>query len=243
MEAASQLAAWIMALEAEMRRILIAAAALTASYAFANRAQVWTQVNTSADVTNNIVATVSQETRWGISDQDGSKHVDEVHATPGFMWAAYDWLSIGPNYRIVMLRSGSDAVWKLDSRPGFDVQLSQSAYGAKLINRSRFICRQVEHEHAYFRYRNLSKVVLPAATSFEVKPYMSYEWYFDEGCKERRYRKNDKFSMQWLSFGLSKAVNEHFSIDAFYMLTETKDRSSHAWCPGHVIGLNLNIKF
>ena len=232
-----------MDLEAEMRRLLIAAAMLAASCAYANRAQVWTQVNTSADVTNNIAVAVSQETRWGISDQDGSKHVDEVHVTPGIMWAAYDWLSIGPNYRIVMLRSGSDAVWKLDSRPGIDVQLSQTVEGVKLINRSRFICRQVEHEHAYFRYRNLSKVMLPAMTAFEVKPYASYEWYFDEGCRERRYRKNDKFSTQWLSFGMSKNVSDNFSIDLFYMLTETKDRSSHAWCPGHIIGLNINFSF
>lgn len=85
--------------------------------------------------------------------------------------------------------------------------------------------------------------MLPAMTAFEVKPYASYEWYFDEGCKERRYRKNDKFSTQWLSFGLNAPMSKSISIDMFYMLTETKDRMSHSWCPGHVIGLNINFSF
>lgn len=226
-----------------MRRMLMAAAMLAASCAYANRVQVWTQANSSAHICSNVTFNVSQETRWGISDLDGSKHVDEVHVAPGFMWNACSWLSIGPNYRFVMLRDGSDARWKLDSRPGIDVQLSQTVEGVKLINRSRFICRQVEHEHAYFRYRNLSKVMLPAMTAFEVKPYASYEWYFDEGCKDRRWRKNDKFSTQWLSFGLNVPVSKSMSIDVFYMLTETKDRMSHSWCPGHVVGLNVNFSF
>jgi hypothetical protein len=227
-----------------MSRIVLAAAfASIALFSYANRAQVWTQANVSYAIASNINFNVSQENRWGTSDLDGSKHIDEIHVAPGFMLKMYDWLSFGPNYRLVILRDGSDARWKLDSRPGFDVQLSKTYEAVKFINRSRFICRQVEHEHAYFRYRNLSKVVLPAIAFLELKPYASYEWYFDEGCKERRFRKNDKFSTQWISFGLSKAVSKNMELDLFYMLTETKDRHSHAWCPGHVIGLNLTFCF
>ena len=208
---------------------------------FANNAQVWTQENVSYGIGPRTTLCVSQENRIGINEwEDGKKHLDEIHVAPSIDYLIVEWLSIGVNYRHVLLRNGSDTRYVHDRRPGIDVSLKRSIGNLSIINRSRFICRIPEGEQSYFRYRNLSKV----SYSFNnIAPFVSYEWYYDEGSKDRPYRKNDRFSQQWLSFGLDWKITEIFKATAYYMFTENKNRTSHDWYPGHVIGIALNMSF
>lgn len=212
---------------------------------YANRAQVWTQEDVSSRVEDTpFILQVSQENRIGVNSAENHKHIDEIHAAPTLWYNAASWLDVGVNDRLVLLRDGSDARYKTDHRPGVDVKLKTGLYGWDLSNRSRFIYRQVEHEHGYFRYRNLSRVDAPwKFTSSEIRPYMSYEWYFDEGCKERRYRTCDKFSTQWITGGVTFKLYKNLRGDLHYMLTETRDRATGKWCPGHVVGVGVSMAF
>lgn len=227
-----------------MRKIAVIVAFACAT-AYANRAQVWTQEDVSYKITETrFSVNVSQENRIGVQSQDGRKHLDEIHFAPTLWYSAYDWLDLGINDRLVLLRNGSDARYKTDHRPGVDVKLKTDVSGWDLSNRSRFIYRQVEHERGYFRYRNLSRVDLPwKLTDLEIRPYASYEWYFDEGCRERRYRTCDKFSIQWLTAGFSWKLWRNLKADLHYMLTETRDRTTGKWCPGHVVGIGVSASF
>ena len=224
-----------------MKKIVLLSVALTCIYSFANKAQVWTQENTYYDMGFDVTAGISQENRIGVYEwPDGKKHIDEIHIAPSFDYAVCDWLSVGVNYRHVLIRDGSDTRYNTDHRPGMDVALKKSLYGFTLLNRSRFICRIPEGESAYFRYRNLSKVSYAIGT---FSPYASYEWYYDEGSHDRPYRKNDRFSQQWISFGVDWKLTASIKASAYYMLTENKNRTTHDWYPGHVIGLAVSYSF
>ena len=208
--------------------------------ALANRLQVWTQEDVSVRTHERFVAGISEENRYGISDLDGSKHVDEIHVAPFLDRYVFGWLSIGANYRHVLLRNGSDARWSEDRRPGIDVALKEKLGNLSLLNRSRVICRIPEHEDPYFRYRNLSKVSYSLGTA---SPYVSYEWYYDEGSHDRPYRKNDRFSQQWISIGLDWRVAGPITVSPYYRLVENKDGNDHDWYPGHVLGIVLAARF
>lgn len=213
---------------------------------FANRVQVWTQEDVSARIPDTpLTLNVSQENRIGVNDSpDGKKHLDEIHVAPTLWYGASSWLDLGLNDRLVLLRNGNDVRYKTDHRPGIDVRFKTDANGWDLSNRSRFIYRQVEHERGYFRYRNLSRIDTPwKLTNLEIRPYASYEWYFDEGCKERRYRTCNKFSIQWLTVGATWRLWRNFKADFHYMLTETRDRTTGNWSPGHVIGIGISASF
>ena len=182
-----------------------------------------------------------QENRIGVIEwDDGKKHLDEIHIAPSLDYLVLNWLSVGVNYRHVLLRDGSDARYIHDRRPGFDVALKKNIGNFSLLNRSRFICRIPEGEQSYFRYRNLSKVSYSLGSLI---PFVFYEWYYDEGSSDRKYRKNDRFSQQWLSFGCDYKIGRNFKTTAYYMLTENKNRTTHDWYPGHVVGISLSLSF
>lgn len=206
----------------------------------ANDLQVWTQENLTYNITNGLSATLSQENRIGLDRTDNKKHIDEIHVAPSIDYRFYDWLSLGVNYRHVLLRNGSDNRYTHDRRPGVDVALSQRLGAFSVLNRSRFICRIPEGENPYFRYRNLSKVAYQIGA---FSPYLSYEWYFDEGSKHRPYRKNDKFSQLWFTVGVDWKVSNWLKLTGYYMLTENKNRTEHDWYPGHVIGIGASVTF
>lgn len=224
-----------------MNKIVLLCVVFSCVTAFANKSQVWTQENVSYNMGFGFKTGVSQENRIGVCEwTDGRKHLDEIHLAPFVDYTVFDWLSIGVNYRHVLIRSGSDARYSQDRRPGVDVALKHSIGNVSLLNRSRFICRIPEKEQPYFRYRNLSKV---SYTVGDFSPFASYEWYFDEGSSDRKYRKNDRFSQQWLSLGLEWKLSNELKVAAYYMLTENKNRATHDWYPGHVIGLSLTLSF
>ena len=207
----------------------------------ANNAQVWTKEDLSYSPYERTTIGLSQENRIGVTEwDDGRKHLDEIHVAPSIDYLILDWLSVGANYRHVLIRDGSDARYTNDRRPGIDVALKKSVYDISLLNRSRFICRIPEGENPYFRYRNLSKVSYSLG---DFSPFASYEWYYDEGSHHRQYRKNDRFSQQWLSFGIDYKVYKNLKATLYYMLTENKNRADHNWYPGHVIGIGLAMSF
>ena len=207
----------------------------------ANNAQVWTKEDLSYSPYERTTIGLSQENRIGVTEwDDGRKHLDEIHVAPSIDYLILDWLSVGANYRHVLIRDGSDARYTNDRRPGIDVALKKSVYDISLLNRSRFICRIPEGENPYFRYRNLSKVSYSLG---DFSPFASYEWYYDEGSHHRKYRKNDRFSQQWLSFGIDYKVYKNLKATLYYMLTENKNRADNNWYPGHVIGIGLAMSF
>lgn len=208
--------------------------------AAANRIQVWTQENVSYDIGLRTTAAISQENRIGINDADGNKHIDEIHVAPSIDYKLFTWMNIGVNYRHVLLRDGSDTRYKQDRRPGIDVAFHKSISRFTLLNRSRFICRIPEGENPYFRYRNLSKLSYSIG---KISPFVSYEWYYDEGSKDREYRKNDRFSQQWISAGVDWKFSRYAKASLYYMLTENKDRMEYDWYPGHVIGVGVSLSF
>ena len=207
----------------------------------ANNAQVWTKEDLLYSPYERTTIGLSQENRIGVTDwDDGRKHLDEIHVAPSVDYLIFDWLSVGANYRHVLIRDGSDARYTNDRRPGIDVALKKSVYDISLLNRSRFICRIPEGENPYFRYRNLSKVSYSLG---DFSPFASYEWYYDDGSHQRPYRKNDRFSQQWLSFGIDYKVCKNLKATLYYMLTENKNRVTSDWYPGHVIGLGIAMSF
>ena len=207
----------------------------------ANNAQVWTKEDLSYSPYERTTIGLSQENRIGVTDwDDGRKHLDEIHVAPSIDYLLLDWLSVGANYRHVLIRDGSDARYTNDRRPGIDIAFKKSVYDIFLLNRSRFICRIPEGENPYFRYRNLSKVSYSLG---DFSPFASYEWYYDDGSHNRQYRKNDRFSQQWLSFGIDYKVYKNIKATLYYMLTENKNRVDHNWYPGHVIGVGLAMSF
>ena len=156
-------------------------------------------------------------------------------------------MSIGVQDDFVLLRRPNcSSRYRHDNRPGINLAFYHSWKGFDFMNRSRFIMRDLENERPYFRYRNLSKVTMPEvvqAWGCPIRPYVSYEWYFDEGSKDRYIRKNDKFGQFWTDFGLQAKLNSNCSICLFYRLVELKSTSSHDWQPSHVVGTSLNFNF
>ena len=223
-------------------KIGISVCALACSMSMlANNAQLWTKEDIIYVVAPKTALGLSQENRIGVTEwDDGRKHLDEIHIAPSIDYLVLNWLSIGANYRHVLIRNGSDARYTNDRRPGIDIAFKKSIYGISLLNRSRFICRIPEGENSYFRYRNLSKVSYSLG---DFSPFASYEWYFDEGSHQRPYRKNDRFSQQWLSFGIDYKVCKNLKATLYYMLTENKNRIEHNWYPGHVLGIGIAMSF
>ena len=156
-------------------------------------------------------------------------------------------MSIGIQDDFVLLRrAGSVDRYRRDNRPGINLTFRQTYNGFDFSNRSRFILRDLEGERPYFRYRNLSKVVMPEvvqAWGCPVRPYISYEWYFDEGSKDREIRKNDKFGQFWTDFGIQTKLNANCSLCLFYRLVELKSISDHSWQPSHVVGTAVSFTF
>ena len=206
----------------------------------ANNLQLWTQENLSYVITSNLSTTISQENRIGLDRTENKKHIDEIHVAPSLNLILYDFMSIGVNYRHVLIRNGSDNRYINDRRPGIDVAFRERIGRLELMNRSRFICRTPEGENPYFRYRNLSRVSLPIGA---ISPFVSYEMYYDEGSKHREYRKNDRFSQQWFTLGIDWKFRKNLKLTGYYMLTENKDRVEHNWYPCHVLGIGASLSF
>lgn len=224
-----------------MKKLITIGFALSLITALANNAQVWLKEDVMFSVNQWTTIGLSQEDRIGVTKwDDGKKHLDEIHVAPSIDYRILDWLIVGVNYRHVLIRNGSDARCTNDRRPGIDVALKKSVYGISLLNRSRFICRIPEGENPYFRYRNLSKASYSLG---DFSPFASYEWYYDEGSHHRPYRKNDRFSQQWLSFGIDYKVCDSLKATLYYMLTENKNRVDHNWYPGHVVGIGIAMSF
>lgn len=228
-----------------MRKLVLAAALAAACPAMANRLGTWNTVQASYGLGNGVSAGVSEESRIGVDRSETGKKLDEFHTTAFVDWKVLDFMSVGLQDDLVYLRNGSDARYRRDNRPGVNVAFSGSLSGWDFSDRSRFVMRDLEGERPYFRYRNLAKAVAPSVGDFwkfrSVRPYASYEWYFDEGSKDRKIRKGDKFCQFWTDFGVQAKVGGSCSVAAFYRLVELK--AGGAWNPGHVVGLALSFSF
>lgn len=213
---------------------------------FANDLGTWNTIQIQKKMPYDLYMGASEESRIGTVDSD--KRLDEFHTTVFLDWRVFDWMSIGIQDDFVLLRrSGAVDRYRRDNRPGINLTFKHHTYsGFDFSNRSRFIMRDLESERPYFRYRNLSKVMMPEvvqAWGCPIRPYVSYEWYFDEGSKDREIRKNDKFGQFWTDFGIQTKLNSTCSICLFYRLVELKSISDHSWQPSHVIGSAFTFSF
>ena len=212
---------------------------------FSNDFGTWNTIQVQRGLPYDFSIGVSEENRIGTIDAD--KKLDEFHTTAFVDWRVVDFMSIGVQDDFVLLRQkGSSSKYKHDNRPGINLAFYQSFKGFDFMNRSRFIMRDLEDERPYFRYRNLSKVTMPTVVhvfEYPIRPYVSYEWYFDEGSKDRNIRKNDKFNQFWTDFGVQTKVAKFCSICLFYRLVELKSTSGHDWQPSHVIGTSFTFSF
>ena len=210
---------------------------------FANDLGTWNTIQIQKKMPYDLSIGASEESRIGTVDSD--KRLDEFHTTVFLDWRVFDWMSMGIQDDFVLLRrSGSADRYRRDNRPGINLTFKHTCSGFDFSNRSRFIMRDLESERPYFRYRNLSKVTIPRVFNVlerEVRPYVSYEWYFDEGSKDREIRKNDKFGQFWTDFGIQTRISPSCSICLFYRLVELK--VSESWQPSHVVGTAFTISF
>lgn len=213
---------------------------------FGNNFETWNTVQVSKDLGNGLSAGLSEESRIGVNQNENLKKLDEFHTTAFVDWRFSRFISIGIQDDMVMLRNNTDTRYKRDNRPGLNIAFYESYKGFDFMNRSRFVMRDLQDERPYFRYRNLSKVTLPKTFNVfdkPVRPYMSYEWYFDEGSKDRKIKKNNKFNQFWLDAGMQCKMSENFNLGVFYRLAEVKSASKHDWSPGHIVGFNANFSF
>ena len=211
-----------------------------------NNIETWNTLQVSKNLGEGVSVGISEESRIGVNQNENPKKLDEFHTTAFVDWRCLDWMSIGVQDDMVLLRDGTDTRYRRDNRPGINLAFYQSYKGFDFMNRSRFIMRDLEDERPYFRYRNLSKVTGPElvqAWGCPIRPYVSYEWYFDEGSKDRKIRKNDKFGQFWTDFGFQVAVNKNLNLSLFYRLVELKSTTEHDWSPGHVVGVCANVAF
>ena len=210
---------------------------------FANDFGTWNTIQIQKSLPHDFSIGASEENRIGTVDAD--RKLDEFHTTLFMDWRAFKWMSIGIQDDYVLLRrKGSSSKYRHDNRPGINLAFHHSYKGFDFMNRSRFIMRDLEDERPYFRYRNLSKVTMPTVVQMlecPIRPYVSYEWYFDEGSKDRNIGKNDKFNQFWTDLGLSTKVSKCCSICLFYRLVELK--SSSEWQPSHVVGTAFTFSF
>ena len=210
---------------------------------FANDLGTWNTIQIQKKMPYDLSIGASEESRIGTVDSD--KRLDEFHTTVFLDWRVFDWMSVGVQDDFVLLRrSGAVDRYRRDNRPGINLTFRHSVGGFDFSNRSRFIMRDLENERPYFRYRNLSKVVMPRVFNVlerEVRPYVSYEWYFDEGSKDREIRKNDKFGQFWTDFGFQTRISPSCSLCLFYRLVELK--VSESWQPSHVVGTAFTFSF
>lgn len=210
---------------------------------FANDLGTWNIIQIQKKMPYDLSMGASEESRIGTVDSD--KRLDEFHTTVFLDWRVFDWMSIGIQDDFVLLRrAGSVDRYRRDNRPGINLTFKHTYSGFDFSNRSRFIVRDLENERPYFRYRNLSKVTMPEvvqAWGCPIRPYVSYEWYFDEGSKDREIRKNDKFGQFWTDFGLQTRISSSCSLCLFYRLVELK--VSESWQPSHVVGTAFTISF
>ena len=227
------------------RIILLAMAVLAFSPMIANDFGTWNTIQAQKGLPHGFSVGASEESRIGTVDKD--RKLDEFHTTAFVDWKVLDFMSVGVQDDFVLLRRpGCSSRYRHDNRPGINLAFFNSYKGFDFLNRSRFIMRDLENERPYFRYRNLSKVVLPEVVQLfdrGIRPYVSYEWYFDEGSKDRKIRKNDKFGQFWTDFGIQTKLTKECSFCIFYRLVELKSTSSHEWQPSHVVGTALTFSF
>jgi len=218
----------------------------TAYCASANSIESWNTVQASKKVDQFNVG-FSEEARVGVDQSQTAKKIDEFHTTVFVDYALLRWMSVGVQDDIVLLRNGSDTRYRRDNRPGANILVHDVFCGFKVLNRSRFVIRDLEGERPYFRYRNLTKAYTPvlceAGAVKDIKLFMAYEWYFDEGSKDRYIRKNDKFCQFWTDFGAAFSLMENCSAELFYRLIEVKSAKEHDWSPGHAICACLAFSF
>ena len=230
-----------------MKNSLVAFVVMLFSYvAYANNIESWNMIQSSIAYDVFEVG-ISEELRIGTDQHQTTKKIDEIHTTAFVEFAIVKWLSLGIQDDYVLLRDRSDARYARDNRPGVNVTLKHSFCEFDMLNRSRIVMRDLEDECPYVRYRNLSKIIAPSLYESRymrsVRPFVAYEWYFDEGSKDRHIRKNDKFGQFWVDFGIKVKLYDAATVDLFYRLVEVKSAIEHDWSPGHVIGTCISFKF
>ena len=193
-----------------MKRLILIVLAVPFA-AIANNIETWNTVQVSKKIDNWII-NASEESRIGVDQSQTTKKLDEFHTTAGASLAFMKHFSLGIQDDYVLLRDGSDARYKHDNRPGVNAVIHGNVNGYSILNRSRFVMRDIEGERPYFRYRNLSKAITPPMCYFskakDIRLFAAYEWYFDEGSKDRHIRKNDKFCQFWTDFGIHANIND-----------------------------------
>lgn len=230
-----------------MKNIMSMILMLCSIQLIANNIESWNTLQMTTKIDNDIVVGLSEEIRIGVDQNETIKKLDEFHTTASIDFIHINHMSFGLQNDYVLLRSKSDVRYRRDNRPGINLSFYEEINGFKLLNRSRFVCRDLEHETPYFRYRNLSKIYTPMLVESyyakDIKLFTAYEWYFDEGSKDRHIRKNDKFCQFWLDAGIHTKFLDKITFEIFYRLIENKSSIRHKWSPGHAICICASISF
>lgn len=218
-------------------KILVFVLCLVAQCCYAKTMQVWHQDTIQYKISDDLSAAFQYEARLNVYEQ---YKLMENHFAPSISWKAFDWLSISPNYRYVLLKK--DHHFIKDNRPGIDFMLSYKINDFVLSNRSRFILRKTEHKSPYFRYRNMSKIQYNGFNVFS--PYISYEMFFDDGAHDNIYKKHDKVSSHWTTLGISKQLTTNLKADLGYLLIINRNIGHNSFHkPCHVISFGLTFGF
>ena len=230
--------------------VVIAAVGLAAFADDSNKPGVWIagSVSGALNESKTLKVSAAQESRFD------SKRLIEEHTQASLLFSPVDWFDIGPHVHWIDARakkSDGGHEWNNELRLGIESNLKYKFEGWNFANRNRFVWREFEKGNVdFFRWRSRFQVIAPdilepvgLKTDWKVKPFASYEFFFDNGKPSKHVRTNDKFDQQWLRAGLKFAFSEHWGLDVFYHLQIKKSSSTHDWDPGHVIGLNFGYKF
>ena len=235
------------------RIILTAAIAAIGLAAFAddsNKPGVWSAFSVSGALNDakTLKAAAAQESRFD------TKRLIEEHTQATLLFSPVDWFDIGPHVHWIDARAkkpDGGHEWNNELRLGVESNLRYKSGGWNFANRHRVLWREFEKGNTdFFRWRSRFQIVAPDIlkpagfeTGWKARPFVSYEFFFDNGKPSKRVRTNDKFDQQWLRAGIKLAFSEHWGLDVFYHLQIKKSSSTHDWDPGHVIGLNFGYRF
>ncbi|MEW6102193.1 MAG: DUF2490 domain-containing protein [Candidatus Omnitrophota bacterium] len=190
--------------------------------------QFWSAASVEKTLNDYLKAVFEVEVRFG---DDINRYIYQSEDA-GIVYAAFDWLDLGANFRYVLADNGGQ--WEHEARPHLNATLKAKYLGADISNRSRFEYRYLTRTKDTGRYRNLTEIMLPLEWSvLEISPFVREEAFlkFDQ----------DDYNENRLSSGASFKIAKNLKMEFYYLWQRLK--SVGKWKDINVLGTQLKLLF
>lgn len=173
----------------------------------------------------SLIARANLVTRQGLSDTFFG------YADVNLRYQLNEAWSAEGGYRHAFLELGDQ--WREEYRPMFGLRWAGRLGGGRFSNRHRIELRFFEgNAKNRVRYRNESVWTAPRHyTPLRLTPYISEEFFYD--------LTGETFTVNWLTFGVAKAVTKGVKWKLGYRLQSQKRNDQ--WSDRHVLVTGLNI--